>query len=499
MENNINNEPIKMVARECKFVVHLPKINGVRKDTHIVKEYLHYSDGSFKKNLRIVENYRRPFWVTKPFYQKNKVKKESEELSKLNEYTSTESDLGRNIASRLGNRYAGVTKKRDVIDSPFLYGTDVSAATIIKKSYMDKYPNHITAYEYATLDIETNTLDKSFGMDDGEITIVTLSMVDKSHTVVTKRYLGNQKNIKSRIEHLFNKYVPDGLAKKAKRSLDIVENEVELVKKIMLKAHEWEPDIIGIWNIGFDLPKMTSVLEKAGIDPGTVFTDPKLPKNLQHYEYKEGMKQKVTESGKYTPIKPEEQWHTAIIPASFFFIDAMSSHRYVRAGGKTMPGGYSLDNILEQELGSKFKKLKFDEGEVKMKGIEWHRYMSSTKPIEYIVYNMWDTMSMIELDLKTKDLTTSLPMLSGPSSFAIFNSGPKKIVDAMHFYYLSKGSVLGVKPSKINDDKILGLDDWIILLPSHRITNNGLQVINENCDIKTNARGHTYDADITVI
>lgn len=448
----------EIIGRECKFVIHLPMIPGVREDTHYIKETIHYDDKTLKDNIRLLTNYRRPFWVTKPHYQNHKQKKESELLEKVNQYTSTDSELGRNIASRLGSKYNGITSLRDVVDSPFLYGADVKAATVIKKLYMDKYPYAISPYTLATLDIETN-------VETDLITMVSLVMKDKVHTVVTKQYLldgnVNPKDLDKQVDYLYNKYVPECEIKNAvKRTLTVVNTEMDLVYDVFAKAHLWQPDILAVWNIEFDIPRMVDVCHKYRVDPADVFSDPNIPKNLRHFTYKQGMKQHVTESGKFKPINPEEQWHSVITPASFYIIDAMSGHRYVRVGGKTTPGGYSLDNILLQELGSKLQKLKF-ETETKYKGVEWHLYMTKNKPLEYIVYNMWDCMSMIELDKKTKDLSTVLPMLAGPSSFSIFNSGPKKIVDAMHFYYLSKGSVLGVKESRMGDDKILGLSDWI--------------------------------------
>ena len=486
----------ELIGRECKFVTHLPKIENVRPDVHIIKETLHYSDGTLKDNLKIVKNFKRPFYIVKEHYQKYNDKKESEELDRLNKYTSTESDLGKNIAMRLGRRYVGKTSLRDVRDSPYVYGIDTSSSTIIKKMYMDKYPEATSKYKLATLDIENDIVKE-------EITICTLAMEDKIYTVFTEEYLKDSgvanNRIIERLETLYKDHIPDGAIKQqAKIEFKIVPNEYDLIKEIFKKAHEWHPDFLAVWNIDYDIPFMVRTIKKYGGDPADIFSDPSLPKELRYFEYKQGMKQKVTESGVYKPINPEEQWHTVITPSMFYLIDAMSAHRYVRVGGKTTPGGYSLNNILIQELGTKFKKLKFGE-EDKYQGVEWHLYMVEKMPLEYIVYNMWDCMSMLELDRKTKDLEVVLPMLSGPSSFAIFNSGPKKIIDGMYFFYLEHNKVLGVKPNKVENNSILGLGDWIVLLPSHRIKNNGLQAVQECPMSRINTRAFSFDADIKVI
>ena len=482
----------KLIGKECKFVTHLRAIPNVREDTHVIKEILHYEDGTLKDNLKIVKNFKRPFYVVKEHLRKYKDKKESEELDRLNKYYSTESDLGRNIASRLGQQYVGITSVKDVRDSPYVYGIDVNSSTIIKKMYMDKYPDITSKYKLATLDIESDVVRE-------EITICTLAMEDKIYTVFTEEYLKNSNVVNNkvieRLDSLYKNYIPDGeIKQKAKIEFKIVKNEYELIKEIFAKAHKWHPDFVAIWNIDYDIPYMVRVIEKYGGDPADIFSDPSLPKELRYFQYKQGMKQKITESGVYKPVNPEEQWHVVKTPAMFYLIDAMSAHRYVRVGGKTIPGGYSLDNILTKELGKKFKKLKFGE-EDRYKGVEWHMYMSEKMPLEYIIYNMWDCMSMLELDKKTKDLEVVLPMLSGASSFDIFNSGPKKIVDGMYFFYQEYNKILGVKPNKVNADSILGLGEWIVLLPSHRIKNNGLQAVQESSTTRLNTRAYVYDSD----
>ena len=80
-------------------------------------------------------------------------------------------------------------------------------------------------------------------------------------------------------------------------------------------------------------------------------------------------------------------------------------------------------------------------------------------------------MSILHLDDRTKDLCAVLPMLAGVSSIDIFNSGPKRIADAMYFFYLQNEKILGTKGKSLSDeyikkedrleDTILGLGDWI--------------------------------------
>ena len=69
MENN------EIIAKEFRSAFHLSAIPNVRKDVHVLKEVVHYKDGRIVPELRIIENFKRPFWVTKEHYQNHKEKK----------------------------------------------------------------------------------------------------------------------------------------------------------------------------------------------------------------------------------------------------------------------------------------------------------------------------------------------------------------------------------------------------------------------------------------
>ena len=491
----------KVLARECKFIFHLPMIDEYRDDTHVIKETLHMEDGSLVSNLRILNNFERPFYVTKPIKQIYKQKKESELIDNLNMYKATDSALGVAAATRLGREFIGKKTLYDVSKSPYLYGTDVSAATIIKNTYMTKYPDAISEYKLCVIDIEAD-------VDTGEMVIVSVCTRENIYTAILSKIVKNKKTFQDDINYLYKKHIPDTeISRAIKPVFELFDNEITMLKAVMAKAHTWKPDFMVVWNIEYEIPFFMKLCEANSVRPEDIFSDPDLPRNLKYFNYKQGQKSKKTASGVFKPMNPEEQWHVVHCPAHFYWIDAMSAHRYVRAGGKSVSGGYSLDNILNKELGEKFMKLKFtDDPNIEgKKGIDWHKYMLHNKPLEYIIYNNWDTMSILHLDDHTKDLCNVLPMLSGVSSFDIFNSGPKRIADAMYFFYKENGKILGTKGKSLSDeyvkkedrieDTVLGLDNWIVLLPSHRIKNNGLRIIEESPEIPTNARGFIFDSD----
>ena len=489
-----------IIGRECRFVQHLKEIPDYRPDTHMIKEVIHYDDGSKEKKLRWVKNFQRPFYVTKEFYRNHNDKKETEDITKLNKYYSTESRLASEISSRLGSQYVGVKNMRMIKGSPYVYGIDVNAATYIKEAYLRKYPDKVTPYEVCTFDIEYNTITD-------ELIVISIAMEDKIFTVINselikKKYLNKKtdneiKRVIDELNYMFEKYIPDeSKFKGVDREFIIVDGEVNVIKKVFEKAHEWEPDLMAVWNIDYDISKILEILDREGIDPADIFSAPNIPKEYKYFHYKKGATQKVTESGKYKPVNPNEQWHVINATSSFYWIDAMSAYSYIRVGAKSIPNGYGLDNVLKYVLGDKLGKLKFkDERSEHLTGLEWHIYMVENRPLEYIIYNQWDILSMLTLDDKTKDLKQILALLSGISSFDIFNSGPKRIIDAMHFFVIERGQVLGTKPPVVDDNKFLGLGSWIVLLPSYLIKENGGKRIDGNPEAITNIRSHVYDSD----
>ena len=413
----------KIVSRECKFVLR-SNFNKDYPDTdyHFVKEKITYNDGTTKKNFNIIKDFKIPFWITKPHFQNHKDKKESEEIKKLNKYYSNYNLRHKSIASRLGSKYIGAKSMRDVVDSPYLYGTDIDSRAVLKKLYMDKYPNVVTKNEVVALDIEVDTVED-------EMIIISIASEQEIYIAIKESLLINNRRVEEQLLHLYKKHIPvTDISKNIQPVFEIFKTEIEMLESVLKRLHKWQPDFVAIWNIDYDIPYLIKVCNKYNVDPKDVFSEPSLPKELRYFEYKQGKKVKLTESGVHKPIDPQEQWHLVKTPCSWYWIDAMCAYYFIRVGGKKIPGGYSLNSILEKELGSNMKKLKFeDEKTESLVGIDWHRYMVENKPLEYIIYNAWDTMSMLELDNKTKDLSNIISVLCGISSFDIFDSGPKKI------------------------------------------------------------------------
>ena len=83
MSKNETLDKEKNLKRECKFVVHVPKATDadgeeIRPDLHFVKEVIFKENGEQVKNLRIIKDFQKPFYITKPHFQNHEQKKESD-------------------------------------------------------------------------------------------------------------------------------------------------------------------------------------------------------------------------------------------------------------------------------------------------------------------------------------------------------------------------------------------------------------------------------------
>jgi hypothetical protein len=484
----------KPVAWECRFAVYCPPPQGESDDYHLVKEVAHYPDGSTTPHIRMIRNFRFPFWVTKRAFRKHKEKKEWELVERLDRFESTRSNQSTAIARALG--MPGVRDPHILKRSPFLYGADLLSTSVIRKTYMERFPAVNTLYGVAAFDVETDAINGT-----GEIVIATLSYGRRVVTAVLKSFVGTGTAIEDVDPDLRRKlvrYTGDVCIQRAIRwDIVLVERPVDIILTCFRRAHEWKPDFVAIWNINFDMPKMLECLSRAGIDPKDVFSDPAVPEAWRHFRYKVGSNRKVTASGKVSPIPPHAQWHTVFCPSSFYFIDAMCVYWHLRSQKGKDPS-YSLDAILRKTFGERIRKLRFEEAS-HLTGISWHQFMQRHHPLEYVIYNVFDCISMELLDEETRDLQLTLPGFAGWSDFCHFNSQPRRLVDRLHYFCLEeKGRVIGTTSDSMRtelDAHVVNASGWIVTLPAHLVADNGLCLIEEAPRLRTSIRAHAADLD----
>lgn len=445
-------------AIECRHVSFCPAPEASMDDYHLIKEVIHTKDGRKVPNLRIVKNYKRPFWVTRPGFQNHQQKKEWEFKDRLQEFPTRESDLERSI-QHATNNYSNFRTRRQLFRSPYIYGADISARALLKKRYMDNFKGSPTAFSVCVLDIETDVVH-----GHGDILMITVSMKDKVFTAVVKDFVEGIADVKNQCMAVANKYLLEVLkARGIQWEIDIVDSPVKAIFEVFKRVHQWMPDYLAVWNLSFDLPRIIKALDKEGIDPAQVFCDPSIPNSHKSFRFNKGPIQRRSSSGVVTTLKPAQQWDTATLPASYQFIDAMQAYYHIRTGTGELQS-YGLNAIADKHV--KMQKLRFKEDEHILDGtLEWHRYMQANCQINYIVYNIFDCIIMEILDEETNDLAFTISIFGGASELEIFSSQPRRKCVELHFELMEEhGRVLATASDQMwleADDLTYSLSDWI--------------------------------------
>lgn len=478
---------------EAKSARYFKAVDYSSHDVVVVKELIHYTDGTSERKLKPWVDVERPFYITKEGFRNHNDQKECEDISKLTKYTTKQCDLHASIRRAMGQ----VPNRRDqysvLARNQYLYGSTVSTPTLLMNHYQKKQGSKpITPHSLAVLDLETDTLR---GTDE----IITGAIVTSTgvRCFFTDAYQGTETDLLKRI----HKYDWKLLGERIDISkIDIVVEQVPFPEDVtiaLLKvAHEWKPDFLAIWNMNFDIPVMIKSLVDAGKNPADYFCDPSVPAIFRHFKYREAPRQRVTAS-KTINKHSTELWHVLDCPSSFYVVDAMVLYKLLRVAAGMEPS-YALDDILRKEgLGG---KLRFDKAEGLTK-LDWHREMSSKYKLEYIEYNIFDCLSMIQLDAKTEDISVVLPLLCGYSEFSKFPSTPRRLADDYEFLCMEYGKIAGTASDEMMNDHdrmVMQMAGFIVTLPGFHLNRDmGIQVYGKDgSKIHTGILLHSYDIDV---
>jgi hypothetical protein len=547
--------PQDVLGLEAKHITYVVDQQGGNHDALIVKEVVHLKDNRRVNNLRVVEDYKRPFWITHKGMQNHREKKDYEYAKNCQKYTTTQLELPKAVARALNDYSMGPNPRlRQLSRSPYLYGTDVSSTCYLKYDYRSRYPEQISLNRVAGGDIETNVHSTA-----EEIICMSVSHKDKAVLYYWKDWVADVVDPVGTTIAEADLLIGDLLrSRNITLEVYVVDTPAEVVLGCFKKLHEWKPDFFSFWNMDFDISKIIRELERAGIDPKYVFSDPDLPERFKYFDYRRGPAQKVTASGKTMSINIEDRWNWVTHPASFQCIDAMTVYRNTRlANGKD--SSYALDAILTKELSEThtavinsqedfdkvaepikklrekhrggfvyvyqndtlighnelpttwapgdiikidvdYRKLKFPETD-HLSGLRWHEVMQEKHKVRYGIYNIVDSIRLEQIDEKTNDLASSITMYSKYSDYKNFNSNPKRLCDDMHFWYLNRPDgerVIGSSSDQMADDldvHVVGADDWIITLPSYMAAPKGLKCVKDFPDYSTLIFTHVADLD----
>lgn len=480
-------EKVTIVGRECKFVGYSENIENQTDDLCLVKEVIHYSDGTTKPHLRLVPNFKRTVHVTKESFRTHEDKKESESLKKLQAIYTNDRQIIKKSARALGKGFNARTLKQ-LARSPYLYGADVTSPVIIKREYQKKYPDIESANRIAVLDVETNVFDK-------KKPIISLSVTSKDtwFLAVNKQWY-DDKDAKQQIEAAVDKYLKEHKeARKAELEIVICDTPGHCVQEGMRVLHAMKPDFVTCWNIDFDVNRMLDALEADRLNPADVFSDPSVPAAYRYYRYKPAPTIKVMASGRSLPVPYQERLNMFYTTSSFQWMDSMVLYALIRKAKGQLPN-YKLDTIMKLVIG--LRKLKFKEADG-LEDLDWHEFMQRKYKAEYMVYNIFDCVGVELMDEKTRDLSITLNGLIGFSELRNFTSTPTQLADDLHFVYIDEfDEVISAKSDRMADDNdkyVIGLTGHIITLATHLNEDNGIKPFADYPRLRTLIRRFVSD------
>jgi hypothetical protein len=482
-------DPEQVLGREAKHITYVRDQFGKSHDALFVKEWIHLKDGTRIPRLHCVEDYRRPFWLVHEGQRTYKDRKDFMPLNKLQKYHSTQIDLSRNIATLLRDFSFGPNPPlKKLARNPYLFGTDVTTPCLLKAQYRKRYPDLSSPNLVAGGDVETDVVHHT-----NDIICMSVTCKQNAILVYLKRWIEDIPNIIEETKEAADKYIGEDLKKRG-ITLEVVvcDTPGQIVMTCLNKLHEWKPDFFSFWNMDFDMGRMLKALEDDGIDPKDIFSDPSVPPNYRYFDWREGQAQKVTASGKVISINIEDRWPWVTHPATWQVIDAMPVYRGLRRVDGKDPS-YKLGYILEKEKAG--NKLQFDDMR-HLTGLRWHQEMQKHHKVKYGVYNLYDSLDLEILDEKTEDLSRKITMFSVNSDYKNFNSNPKRLCDALHFWHLEKGEVIGASSDEADhelDVHVIGADSWIVTLPTYMAGPEGAKVMEELPDYKTLYFNHVAD------
>lgn len=387
-----------------------------RKDNQVnvvgVKEKVIYTepDGStrYEDRVTLYNDPVRPYWLTKPHLRTYEYKKEFEDIANLDQHLVHDSELTSSLASELGYNTYRKWPLRQLCGSPYVYGADIETEVLVKQKYLHNTPADIVIpYTRGFFDIEAEVTGEK------RINLITFMHERTVYTTMLKEYMVHRTvdssgketctpfgldEVKTRVEELLGEFVK---ANEFELNFAAFDTEKEMFVWIFQQIHKHKTDFIGIWNLGYDIPRILERCEALNIDPASFMCHPDIPKHIQFVHWKQD---------KSVVDHFTDKWHWLTIAGYTQFIDSMCLYARLRkVTGRE--SSYALDDISNKILGT---------GKLHFSAVINHQYMQKFRFLDYIAYNINDVLIMGLMEFKTNDMK-SLCTLSGMSLLSQFS------------------------------------------------------------------------------
>lgn len=401
--------------------------NDCKDDTLLIT----YKDKNHKKCVRMIKNPQMEIYFAKPEVRSQFLTaREYLEIDKTYSKTVKAKQVLRTIYGELKNC---TDKQSQIMKSIYdqAYNTDNRQAakeifkwpyTLMSDMSVEEYYRVMLGYHYNTvrnhiidkafLDIEADiyglsSSEQAANMDKVNACTVIFNFDSNRQVPIKpqvftfllrdhKRY-PQQKDFEDRLDEFIETchkefdhqtVVKDGKERvidfEADYHIKLYDHERDLLVAIFETINHYRPDMVSVWNIAYDVPKMAARMELNGLNYVDVMCDPAFPKDCRFVEMNIDNRASIDIADRKTFIR---------MASTTCWNDQMQSYAGIRKGRKAY-GSNKLDNISTIELG--VGKLKFPKG-VDVSNAAIKEYWT------FVLYNITDVIRQVLIDIVTND------------------------------------------------------------------------------------------------
>lgn len=342
------------------------------------------------------------------------------------------------IAKIAGEQYMAYYKdhtamrdRKQLFKYPYVLGGDIDIITYYMTLWNEQCGNdERKSPTKAFLDIEVDQIDYEGAIArHGECEINAMTIVDNSSNIVytflydngnnpqIKDFLNNQENFQKLLHEYFDESYGELTYK-----IYMFTDESEMIYQFFRLVHTLDPDMILIWNMGFDIPYIISRIGELGINPREVMCRPDFPAPMLYY-YEDNRTFEFANKKDYFQISDSIQ-----------YIDQLINYAALRKSQGAVKK-VNLGAVAQKEL--KDTKLDYsDAGNIRT--LPYENYE------RFVAYNIKDTLLQMGLERKNKDMDNLYVISTGNNIH--YRDAIKQTVTfrgLMYAYLKKNGIVLG--------------------------------------------------------
>lgn len=320
---------------------------------------------------------------------------------------------------------------KELFKYPYVLGADYDYTDYARIEWALHYHNsEIDArVDKMFLDIEVDGIDVPGFPQPGECPINAVSLIDEASSTVFVFLLTNdknpqieeyRKNIDKRIKSYNDAF--DESYGKLEYKVQFFDVEIDLIAAVFGVINTLKRDILGLWNMAFDIPFIIERCKVLGYDPKSIMCHPDFKTQILNYR----------KDTKQHDFKRKND--VFIISSYTVFVDQMGTYIKIRKQFSELKS-LKLNAIAQKEL--KDTKLDYSD-EANIKTLPYENY-----PL-FVMYNIKDTLLQLGIERKAHDLDTIfLNTLTNATPFHKIFSQTQVLKNHAYISYFTQGFIIG--------------------------------------------------------